>query len=81
MRVHLECGSNMSGVKADNDRITLSVDATVEPDGAAASALQIRVAATAKSMMGSATEAVECASTGRLEQTLRAAIGLRLAKQ
>lgn len=78
---YLECGTNMSGVKADNDRITMVVDANIEADGTKASVLRILVSATAKSMMGSSTDAVECATTGKLERSLRNAIELRLAKR
>lgn len=78
---YLECGTNMSGVKADNDRITLVVESIIEADGTKDSAMRILVNASAKSMMGSSTAAVECASTGRLEQLLRNAVGLRLAKR
>lgn len=78
---YLECGTNMSGVKADNDRITLAVEANIEEDGTRDSAMRILVSATAKSMMGSSTAAVDCASTGKLEQALRNAVALRLAKR
>jgi hypothetical protein len=69
-----DCGSNMTGLVADQSRITASVisEVRVVPEDRARSAVGIFVSATARPLSGaSGGDALFCSSTGFLEARLQ----------
>lgn len=79
MSLYLSCGQNMSGLKADNDRIHLSVISAIRPAGTGGgSEVSTAVVATAQPIDGTSTDPSICATTGRLEQRIVTAVGEKL---
>ncbi len=75
---YVECGSDMTGLRANRDRVVLSVTVTAVAAGAERTELQTLLTATSRSMAGSSTAPVDCGSTGRLENELTNAVKLKL---
>lgn len=76
-----DCGRTMTGEPAANAyRVTLSVRASLEPDGAESTRVRTAVEAGARSPEGTSAAPVRCLSTGRLEQRLAEALLRALAK-
>ena len=69
----VRCGSGMTGRNADTHRVTLSVTSVVEPEGAG-SVITTRVDGTARSMSGTSTAPIRCASKGTLESFMVKAV-------
>jgi hypothetical protein len=75
----LSCGETMTGSRANQDRIVLSVVSYAKPVGMSGSRLETRVVATAIDVSGAGTRQ-PCTTTGELEGRLhrmvKAAVGL-----
>jgi hypothetical protein len=75
----LSCGESMTGARADQDRIVLSVVSRVRPDGADKSRVETRVVATATGV-GGTSDRMPCTTTGELEARIhraaKAALGV-----
>lgn len=74
----LSCGETMTGARANQDRIMLSVVSYAKPVGTSASRLETRIVATAIDVTGAGTRQ-PCTTTGELEGQLhrmvKAAVG------
>lgn len=77
----LNCGRNMTGNRADNDRITISLVSTAkgEPDGG--TRLSTVFTAGAQTMDGSSGDVTSCGTSGVLEETIRKQLLLELANK
>jgi hypothetical protein len=69
---YLSCGSSMTGPRADQDRIELSVISWARPDGVGKSRVETRFVANATDSGGTSTR-MPCTSTGELESQLHKA--------
>jgi hypothetical protein len=69
---YLSCGETMTGSRADEDRIVLSVVTRVKADGMDKSRVETRIVATASGASG-ASGRMPCATTGELESRLHQA--------
>jgi hypothetical protein len=65
----LSCGETISGSRADQDRIEMSVISWARPDGAGKSRIETRVVAHATDTGGTSTR-MPCTSTGELESRI-----------
>lgn len=74
LSVFLDCGSTMTGLRADNYRITMPVLVMLDPLGADRSTMRIAVVASAQDPTGSSNQPVLCGSTGALETRMHKAI-------
>jgi hypothetical protein len=76
---YVSCGDTMTGARADQDRVVISVISRVKPVKADTSRVETRVVATASGAAG-ASERFPCVTTGELESRLhraaRVALGL-----
>jgi hypothetical protein len=76
---YLSCGTTMTGPRADQDRVVLSVVSRVKPEGADKSRVETRVVATATGTSGT-SDRLPCTTTGELEARVhngvKAALGL-----
>lgn len=76
---YLSCGESMTGPRADQDRIVLSMISRAKPNGASASRVETRVVATATDASGTGNR-LPCTTTGGLEMRVhreaKAALGL-----
>jgi hypothetical protein len=79
LSMYFNCGSGMTGPKADSDRLTITLMSSVDVVRAGTAQLRTSLTATAQSMSGASTGVVDCGSTGKLETALRDAVGRRLA--
>jgi hypothetical protein len=74
----LSCGESMTGSRADQDRIVLSIISRVKPDGADRSRVETRIVATATGT-GGTSDRMPCTTTGELEgrvhRAAKAALG------
>jgi hypothetical protein len=74
----LSCGETMTGPRADQDRIVLSVISYAKPIGMSGSRIETRVVATASDVGGTGTRQ-PCTTTGELESRIhsmvKAAVG------
>jgi hypothetical protein len=68
----LSCGESMTGPRADQDRIVLSVVSRVKPNGADKSRVETRVVATATGT-GGTSDRMPCTTTGELEMRIHRA--------
>lgn len=75
---YFNCGSDVTGARADSDRLTVTVDATVEALSPKTSELRLLVSATSRAVSGSSSDAVYCGSLGTLEKKMRGEITQRL---
>jgi hypothetical protein len=80
LSAYFECGSDMTGQRANRDRLTIAISATVVAVTAAASEVRTQINASSRNMMGTSSDQIACGTTGRLEATLRTATELRLVK-
>lgn len=64
---YLNCGAGMTGLNADEMRLTIAIIAIVDPDKAGGTRLRIGMVATAEDVIGQSRPAIGCGSTGRLE--------------
>jgi hypothetical protein len=80
LSAYFECGSDMTGLRANRDRITIALSATVLAVAGGTSEVRTQLTASSRNMMGSSTDAIACGSTGKLEQALRVATELRTVK-
>jgi hypothetical protein len=69
MSRYLSCGETMTGARANQDRIVLSVVSYARPVGTSASRLETRVVATAIDVTGTGSRQ-PCTTTGELEGQL-----------
>lgn len=76
---YLNCGRNMTGDRADNDRVTWSVVSTAKADGAGGTRVVTAVTADAQPMDGTSGDHTACGTTGRLEELIRKDVLLRVA--
>lgn len=68
MSHYVSCGQTLTGLRADNDRITFNVLAVVTPLASGGSSVHTRVDATAQDMQsGNSAQVMQCTSTGVLE--------------
>src|SRR5205085_11598541 len=74
---YLNCGSTMTGLLADQGRVTASLLTEIAPDSKGGTSVTTTLQATAKRVDGTNTDAVDCGSTGELEERLRKIITLR----
>lgn len=65
---YVSCGQTVTGLRADNDRLTFNILAVVEPLASGGSSVVTRMEATAQDMQsGNSAQTMQCTSTGVLE--------------
>jgi hypothetical protein len=74
---YLSCGETITGSRADQDRIVLSVVSRAKPDGPGRTRVETRVVAMATDVSGTATR-IPCTTTGQLEARLHSAAKAKL---
>ena len=75
---YLECGSGMTGLRADTHRIQMPLLLMLDPDATGGTRLRIALIASAQDNSGTSNQPVPCGSTGALENQLRKAISEQL---
>jgi hypothetical protein len=75
---YLECGSTLTGPRADSHRIQMPLLLFVDPGPNGGTKLRIALVASATDRSGSSNTPVMCGSTGALENQLRIAIERQL---
>jgi hypothetical protein len=70
---YLSCGDSMTGPRADQDRVVLSVVSRVKPQGTDKSRVETRIVATATGV-GGTSDRMPCSTTGELEATVHGAV-------
>ncbi len=76
---YFDCGNTFIGLRADDDRLTITMLSTITDAGGGKAEVRTVASAVAKPMDGTQTLPADCASSGRLEQLLRTAITKQLA--
>jgi hypothetical protein len=78
LSAYFDCGSSMTGMRADEGRMNLSVvsRATAGTDGQ--TSLATTVSGTVQTNEGASAQTIPCASTGLLEETIRSAVARRV---
>ncbi len=74
----LECGSSMTGPRADSYRVSMPLILLIEPAPEGKSTLRVALVASAQDRSGTSNAPVLCGSTGALESMLRKAINSQL---
>ncbi len=74
----LECGSNMTGPRADSHRVQMPLLLLMDPGAEGTTKLRIALVASAQDNSGTSNTPVMCGSTGNLETMLRTAIEKQL---
>lgn len=74
----LECGSSITGPRADTHRVTMPLLLMIDPSGEGKSRLRVALVASAQDRSGVSNSPVLCGSTGALEGMLRKAIDSQL---
>ena len=74
LSVFFDCGSTMTGLRADNYRITMPLLVMLDPLGADRSRMRIAVLASAQDPTGSSNQPVLCGSTSALESRMHKAV-------
>jgi hypothetical protein len=69
---YLSCGESMTGPRADQDRVVISVISWAKPDGAGSTRIETRIVAMANDTGGSNVR-MPCTTTGQLESELHRA--------
>lgn len=76
---YLSCGETMTGPRADQDRVVLSLVSRAKPDGSGGTRLETTLVATATDVGGTNTR-LPCTTTGELEsrmhRSVKTALGL-----
>lgn len=80
LSLFFECGSDLTGQRANRDRVTIAINATVVAAAGGTSEVRTQLNASSRNMMGNSTDPIACGTTGRLENSLRVGTELRLAK-
>lgn len=79
MSEFVDCGSGMTGLKADSYRIYMSLLTLVNPDGQGGTKLETIFVPVAQDVSAGSTDRVPCGSTGQLEtmvnESVRATLG------
>ena len=76
----VDCGSSMTGRKADSYRIYMSVLTLVDPDGLGGTKLETLFVPVGQDVAGGSTDRVTCGSTGQLETMINESIRATLGK-
>lgn len=80
LSVFFDCGSSMTGLRADYYRLTMPLLVMLDPLGADRTTMRIALVASAQDPTGSSNQPVLCESTGALEARLRKAIVEQIAQ-
>jgi hypothetical protein len=78
LSTYFNCGNSIVGPAADNYRVYISMLSMVSPSGTDGSVLETALTAAARNMEGTATDKVICATTGKLEQSIREQVERKL---
>jgi hypothetical protein len=78
LSVFLDCGTSPAGANANVHRIRLDVVAALDPVGASATRVSIRVSAVARTTEGTSMAPVQCSSSGELERRIVRALERRV---
>jgi hypothetical protein len=78
MSALMDCGSTITGRRADLWQVTLQLLTVVRADGPTDSTIATRVTATARPVDGSSTDAVPCLSNGLLEKKIAEVVRVRV---
>jgi hypothetical protein len=76
----VDCGSGMTGRKADSYRIYMSLLTAVDPDGKGGTRLRTTLVAFGQDVAGGSTDRITCGSTGVLETAMNQSIRDNLPK-
>lgn len=76
----LECGSNMTGPRADTHRVQMPLLLFLDPGEEGTTRLRIALVGSAQDNSGTSNSPVMCGSTGGLENMLRTAIEKQVAQ-
>lgn len=76
---YLECGSGMTGPRADSHRIMMPLLVLIDPGPDSTSKVRIALVGSAQDNAGNSTQPVQCGSTGIFEGELRKAIDQQIA--
>jgi hypothetical protein len=76
---YLNCGRNMTGDRADNERITWSVISSAKADPGGGTRVVTAINADSQPMDGTSGDHTPCGTTGRLEELIRKDVLLRIA--
>jgi hypothetical protein len=74
LSVFLNCGSSMTGLRADYYRVMMPLLIMFDPAGADRTSMRIALVASAQDPTGTSNQPVLCGSTGALETRMRKAI-------
>lgn len=66
----VDCGSTLTGSRADTYRLTMSILTQLYPAGPDSTRVETIIKATGQTSEGASTNAVSCMSTGNLERTI-----------
>jgi hypothetical protein len=76
----VDCGTGMTGRKADTYRIFMSVLTLVNPDGKGGTKLETLFVPVGQDVAGGSTDRVSCGSTGALEMMINESVRATLGK-
>ena len=76
----VDCGTSMTGRKADSYRIYMSVLTLINPDGLGGTKVETLFLPVGQDVAGGSTDRVPCGSTGELETTINESIRATLGK-
>lgn len=74
LSAYFDCGSTMTGLRADNYRITMPLLVMLDPLGADRTTMRIALIASAQDPTGSSNQPVLCCTTGALEIRIHKAV-------
>jgi hypothetical protein len=80
MSEFVDCGSGMTGLKADLYRIYISLLTTVNPDGQGGTKLETLFLPVGQDVTGGSTDRIPCGSTGGLEALIHESVRATLGK-
>ena len=78
LSAYFECGSSMTGLRADEGRVTAASVTRVTAASDGETQLSTTVAGVVQTVEGSSAQSIPCASTGALEEAIRNAVARQL---
>ena len=77
MSAYFDCGSSMTGMRADEGRMVMSVVTRATTGAGGQTSLSTTVSGAVQTNEGASAQTIPCASTGILEETIRSAVARR----
>ena len=77
LSAYFDCGSSMTGMRADEGRMIVSAVSKAAPGADGQTSLATTVSGAVQTNEGASAQTIPCASTGTLEETIRSAVARR----